>query len=93
MPTEGGEESQVLESVYARAFEVVKEGIYFIPRPNSEGRYAIQFFDFGTGKAKPIAMIEKPAFSNLSVSPDGRWILYTQLDQLDSDLMLVENFR
>jgi hypothetical protein len=27
------------------------------------------------------------------VSPDGRWILYTQVDQAGSDLMLVENYR
>jgi len=31
-----------------------------------------------------------PAFS---VSPDGRWILYAQLDQAGSDVMLIENFR
>jgi len=27
-----------------------------------------------------------------TVSPDGRWILYAQLDQSGSDVMLVENF-
>ena len=30
---------------------------------------------------------------NLTVSPDSRTILYTQLDETGSDLMLVENFR
>lgn len=26
------------------------------------------------------------------VSPDGRWLLYTQVDQSGSDIMLMENF-
>ncbi len=30
---------------------------------------------------------------NVDVSPDGEWILYTQMDQINSDIMLVENFR
>jgi Tol biopolymer transport system component len=93
MSTEGGEESQVLESVYARSFAVVKEGIYFIPKPDSAGRCSIQFFDAATRRARLIAAIDKPVSLRLSVSPDARWILYSQIDQSGSDLMLVENFR
>jgi hypothetical protein len=31
--------------------------------------------------------------SAITVSPDERWILYTQLDQAGSNLVMVENFR
>jgi hypothetical protein len=29
----------------------------------------------------------------LAVSPDGRSVLYWQVDESDNDIMLVENFR
>ncbi|PYV82339.1 MAG: hypothetical protein DMG05_28310, partial [Acidobacteria bacterium] len=93
MPRDGGEETQVLESVQQHAFAIVKEGIYFIPRPASAGHHSIQFFNFGTKRIRSIATIEMPISEFLSVSPDGRWILYSQNDQMGSDLMLVENFR
>jgi hypothetical protein len=83
----------VLESVDRHNFAILKEGIYFIPRPDAAGRYSIQFFNFPTKKIRSITTIEKPIESYLSVSPDGRWILYSQIDQAGSDLMLVENFR
>jgi len=88
VPAEGGDESQVLDSVNGRVFAATTGGIYFI----SQRR--LQYFDFSTGISKSILTIEKPtAGSLLSVSPDERWLLYTQIDQGGSDLMLVENFR
>jgi len=41
--------------------------------------------------AKPFKPWTNP--EGLSVSPDGRWILYTQEDRADMDILLVENFR
>jgi Tol biopolymer transport system component/predicted Ser/Thr protein kinase len=94
VPVEGGAETRVLESINDFGnFALVEEGIYFIPAANSATDSSIQFFSFATGKIKQIARIEKPTDMGLSVSPDRRWILCSQIDQVGSDLMLVENFR
>jgi hypothetical protein len=86
-----GVETQVLDSVWAVNYAVVKDGIYFIPAPR-EGRFAIHFLSFSSGKTSQLASITKPVGWGFSVSPDERWILYDQTDHLTSDLMLVENF-
>ena len=93
MPVSGGEESQVLPSVYERAFCLVNEGIYFIPAPGTDGKSSIQFLSFATGKVKTVAPMSGPPIQGLSVSPDGRSLLFSQIDEEGSDLMLVENFK
>jgi hypothetical protein len=91
---EGGEEREVLGALsYWSNFAVADQGIYFIPRFEWAAGSSIQFFNFANETIRPIAATEKPVFRGLSVSPDGRWILYSQADQGGSDLMLVENFR
>jgi Tol biopolymer transport system component len=93
VPRDGGEETQVLESVYRVDFAIVKEGIYFIPKPDSAGRYSIQFFNSTTKRIRSVSTVDGPIGNDLSVSPDGRWILYSQTDHSGTDLMLVEHFR
>ena len=93
---EGGEETQVLPSVFRGNFTVVEEGIYFIPAPNQE-RFSIEFLSFASGKTTRIADIGRPGFA-LSVSPGprgaSRSFLYAQVDPSSAvNLMLVENFR
>ena len=88
-----GEEKEVLPSVYAQNFAVVASGIYFIPNPDAAGRFTIHYMNFATGKISLIAQTQKEVMYGFSVSPDERTILYTQVDQEGSDLMLVENFR
>jgi Tol biopolymer transport system component len=93
VPVGGGEEKQVLESVRWLDFAVVDRGIYFIPKVHADGSSSIQFFDFNQGTISTLARIDKPLGTGLSVSPDQRYFLYTQIDQSGSDMMLVENFR
>jgi Tol biopolymer transport system component len=92
MPVSGGEESQVLTSVVVRTFCLVNDGIYFIPEQGADGKSSLQFLSFATLKVKTVAAISRPDFG-LSVSPDGRSILFSQDDEIGIDLMLVENFR
>ena len=94
-PVEGGEPKQVLESLVGfRAYTLVDDGIYFIPRPDSAGGYSIQFLETATGRIRRVVELGKQrGINRLTLSPDRRWALYSQAGELASDLMLVENFR
>ena len=98
MPVAGGEERQVAELANAghrRYWAVQNEGIYFVS-PRSGARAAINFFSFARRLVTQIGVLEKDPLQGppgLTVSPDGRWVLYAQADQSISDIMLVDNFR
>ena len=95
VPVDGGEETQVLESlVRPEDFAVVDAGIYFIPaRHASTAVSSIRYYSFATGEITLIATTGNRAENGLTISPDGQWILFTQVDQSATELMLVENFR
>ncbi|HYM12989.1 MAG TPA: protein kinase [Bryobacterales bacterium] len=98
IPTSGGPEEPVLEQVQAgfeRLWAVVSDGIYFM-HPGEPHHPVISFFDFATRQARPVATLEKDTIGGpggLAVSPDERTILYPQVDQQGSDILMVENFR
>ena len=70
-------------------YTVVPGGIYFVPANASK---SIQYFDFATRQARKIFESDKEYDNSLSVSPDGRWILYSRAEE-NSDIMLVDHFR
>jgi Tol biopolymer transport system component/DNA-binding winged helix-turn-helix (wHTH) protein len=95
VPVESGEEVLVLTHHNAglgRAWTVVKEGIYFATAEDP-AKPLIEFYSFATRKVTKVASLAKPFSSGLSVSRDGRWLIYAQVDQSGSDIMLMENFR
>ena len=98
MPVAGGEETFVLDhhrAGYWRYWAVVEQGIYFATAERLE-QPLIEFFSFATGQVTLVAVLEKGldrATSGLAVSPDGRWLIWSQVDQVGSDIMLMENFR
>ena len=104
VPTQGGEESKVLDLVYQDCFAVGHNGIFFIPEPLEtdtlsiihSGHLSIQYYDFASGKTRRILDLPKDRYIGygFDISPDERSILFT-LDSgsIGSDLMLVENFK
>jgi Tol biopolymer transport system component len=93
VPVEGGEETQVLESVCCLNFAVVDEGIYFINESRGGDNPSIEYLNFATRKIETIATLGNAAAYGFSVSPDGRSLLYSQYQPWESDLWMVENFR
>ena len=93
VPLAGGEEQKIIDSVVGTSFEVTAKGIYFArPRLRGAGN-PIEFFDFATEKISTVSSTLNPIVWSLGVSPDGRYLLYSQNDRAGSDLILVENFR
>ena len=97
MPIGGREPEPITSDLEGWAFAVTERGVYFIRRDarGEESAYSIAFLDASSGEESVVA--ELPAgtrpFVALSVSPDGRHLLYDRVDQWGADLMLVENFR
>ena len=93
-PVDGGRATKVLDGIsdYSN-LAVAEAGLYFVSVNDRGSRSSIQFLDFATNNVKTIASLEKALTHGLALSPDGRWLLYSQVDQEGSELMLVENFR
>jgi Tol biopolymer transport system component/DNA-binding winged helix-turn-helix (wHTH) protein len=94
VPLAGGEADKVLPAVAAlgSAYALGKQGIYFI-RPTFQGSgQELSFLRFATGQVSTFVTIPGSVTFGLALSPDERSILYSQRDQVSSNLMLVENF-
>ena len=86
-----GEETQIAAPIFRYNFTVAENGIYYT---TFEGKSpVIVFRDSATGKVTPILKMAKSPDMGLEVTPDGRFLLFAQLDYSGSDLKLVENFR
>jgi len=96
MPLSGGEEQLFLPDPVGGSgldYAVARSGIYFIREAGSKAKQRLIFFRFADGQMTTIAEMTRPVFMGLAISPDERTILYSQIDHVSSELMLVENFR
>src|SRR5215467_254323 len=96
IPTSGGEEVEVissLEATYWGYWAVIEKGVYYL---DTTAKPRIAFLDVNTRRTTLVFDLEnRPATQapGLAISSIDGTILYTQLDALSRDIMLVENFQ
>jgi dipeptidyl aminopeptidase/acylaminoacyl peptidase len=91
----GSDEEQALDGMPELSFDdswfVARDGIYFT-LANPDPRI-VRFFDFATRTVSEVAQLARaPAAAGglgLSVSSDGRWLLYTQTEEQEGDIMIL----
>jgi Tol biopolymer transport system component len=91
MPLGGGPVETVLPMI-GRGYVIRGNRIWHIAR-NARNKPEIRFLDLATGKTTTVLELEKPTYVGLELSPDGNHIYYSQVDQDNTDLMLVEGFQ
>ena len=95
VPVNGGEEERVFDQGGQSEWEMTEGGIYFLNQ-DAKPAPAIEFFRFAAKRVERVATLAEDTrfegFRQISVSADGRWVLYGRADNLQSDIMLVEDF-
>jgi Tol biopolymer transport system component len=94
VPLRGGEEKRVLDRAGEHAWynwALARNGIYFLDY--HENGAVVEFFDFETAKTTTILTSNRRPSVGLTVSADGRSILYAESELEESSIMLVKNFR
>jgi Tol biopolymer transport system component len=90
----GGPQVVILDAVHPFWWFVADKGIFFVTRePEFD---AIDWYEFETRRIERKGRLPFRASSRLNrltVSRDGRWALLNELERVDSDLMLIDNFK
>jgi len=98
----GGEEEDVLDAIRGRSWAVAQDGVYFLQmQTGSTGLYGtnqpaeLLFYDFHTKRVRNTGFRTPHRLGNngVTLTPDSKFLIYPQLDELGSDIMLVEHFR
>jgi eukaryotic-like serine/threonine-protein kinase len=100
MPVEGGEATDFVRDLGDASigrtmppFTVTAKGVYYLAIPAQQKGALIRFISHADGEPKTLGSIARKPAAGLSISPDGRFLLFSQFDQSAAELVLVDNFR
>jgi len=96
VPTQGGEEAQILKQPAVGDWgywNVWKDSIYYLDTAGNTT--VINAFNTTTRRTTRVYTLERtpPPFAGITVAPDGKSLIFTDLTEAGSHITLVENFR
>ena len=92
----GGPEQQVLKDPpngFQGYWDITKDGIYYLDAEGTQS--SIDFVPFSApDRVTRVHLLDHvpTPLSGLSVSSDGRWLIYADMAEASSNITLVENF-
>jgi Tol biopolymer transport system component len=85
-----GSEVDGLPRLYdSQTWALSPRGIYFVP---DKAPISFQYFDFASKQIRPVFEVDRGFGTGLSISSDGRWLIYSQDRSVTGDIMLVDHF-
>jgi len=96
---ESNREEPVVSEMKSRNWKVLRDGIYMLDsHANSQigtaARVAdARFYRFATRRIEDLGFrtLKPVSYLGIDLSPDGKWVYYSQVDSLQNELYLVEN--
>jgi eukaryotic-like serine/threonine-protein kinase len=97
MPIGGGAAEQVTHlSAHVRSYVVARDGVFTLDMFGANimsHRRVLRFHSFADGSVTEVASTNRRPFWGLTVSPDGKTVLFCQADQVNTDIMLMRGVR
>ena len=95
-PAEGGQEVQIVPRGRQLSFDVAENGIFMMDA-SAKPQATVEMFSFASRQIVPVARlppgVRLPGSSYLTVTRDGRSMLYSRVDSWMSDIEMLPGFR
>ncbi len=94
MAVDGGPEERIVDVPPGEDWQLAPDGIYYLRRQGED--YLVERVDSKSGRTTEALKLPPGTgggVANFAVSPDGRWLVFVHMDQMASELMMIENFR